>query len=208
MSKRRWGILIGVLAVAAVAAVAIAIALSGAGVPAAAPTPTPTPTPAQTIAEPSPTPTPTVAQPPVAVNCETTSTVEFQAMMADNGWVSWETQNQQIGAKPFERFPDGPPQGAIVCRWGESADVATDNVIDLAWTPLTTDAASAAQQMLVTEGYEQIDDAAGLYFALPAEGGVSDSEGYAATYLFTDDDVRWARTKAEVAFVKAPDEAG
>jgi hypothetical protein len=129
-------------------------------------------------------------------------------MMAQNGWVSWETQGAQIGARPFERFPDGTPDGAIVCRWGESPDIPTDNLIDLAWTPIGSDAATAAQQMLAAEGYQRIDAPEGVYLAMPATGGAGDSEGFGDSYLFTPDDVRWAITKAALANVKAPDEAG
>ena len=129
-------------------------------------------------------------------------------MMAQNGWISWETQNEQIGARPFDRFPDGTPEGAIVCRWGESPDLATDNLIDLAWTPIGTDAATAAQQMLVAEGYQRVDAPEGVYLAMPATGGPGDAEGFGDSYLFTADDVRWAMTKADLAYIKAPDEAG
>lgn len=36
------------------------------------------------------------------------------------------------------------------------------------------------------------------------EQGWGDSEGFAESYLFTMHDVRWAMTKADLAFVQAP----
>ena len=206
MSKRGWGILIGVIAGLAVAMI-VGVVLSGAGEP--VPTPVATPAAPETAVESaSPTPSITPAAAAVAATCQTTSTQEFQAMMAQNAWISWETQNEQIGARPFERFPDATPEGAIVCRWGESPDLATDNLIDLAWTPIGTDAATAAQQMLVAEGYQRVDAPEGVYLAMPATSGPGDSEGFGDSYLFTADDVRWAMTKADLSYIKAPDEAG
>ena len=109
---------------------------------------------------------------------------------------------------PFDRFPDGRPEGAIVCRWGKSPDLPTDSIIDLAWTPIGTDAATAAQQMLAAEGYQRIDAPEGVYLAMPATGGPGDAEGFGDSYLFTVEDVRWAMTKADLVYIKAPDDAG
>ncbi len=178
--------------------------------PSASPTPTATsassapvdtpPAPTPTAASPSPTPS------TVTATCETTSTAEFRAIVAQNGWVSWETQDQTIGARPFDRFPDGAPVGQLLCRWGESPDIPTDNLIDLAWSPIASSAAAAAQESLVGEGYERIDAPEGMYLAMRSAEGWADDEGYGDSYLFTDDDVRWAMTKADLAYVKAPDE--
>ena len=85
----------------------------------------------------------------------------------------------------------------------------TDNVIDLAWSPLAPASAAAAQEALAAEGFQRIDAPEGVYLALkPAGGDWVDAEGYGETYLFTDDDVRWGRTKEYVGYVKAPDENG
>lgn len=209
MSRRAWAILIGVVALVIVVGVVVAVLVANQPDADAGPTPTPT---VSDSPSPSPTPEPTSslapAPPAVLATCETTSTAEFQAMMAQNGWISWETQNEDIGARPFDRFPEGAPDGQIVCRWGVSPDLATDNVVDLAWSPIEPDAAASAQSYLLTEGYQRIDAPEGVYFALTGTDFHSDAEGYGETYLFTDDDVRWALTKADVAYVKAPDEEG
>ena len=205
MSKRGWAILVAVVVVAIVIGVAV-WALAGAqDEPAATPTPTPS---ATTDATPWATgtrsPTPAAA---ATATCDTTSTAEFRAMMTQNGWISWETQDQTIGARPFDGFPDGAPAGHLVCRWGESPDIPTDNIIDLAWSPIDPDAATGAQQSLAAEGYERIDAAEGVYLAMSIVDGATAAEGLGDSYLFTDDDVRWAMTKADLAYVKAPDEA-
>lgn len=210
MGRRGWAILIGVVVIAVVAGLAVWALGARSGQPAASPTPAATPTVSPT---PSSSPTPSASltplEPVVAVTCETISTAGFQAMMAANGWVSWETQDEQIGAAPFERFPDGTPDDAVVCRWGESPGLATDNVIDLAWSPLAPASAAAAQEALVAAGFERVDAPEGVYLAIkPAGGDRVDAEGYGETYLFTEDDVRWGYTKEYVGYVKAPDEEG
>ena len=63
--------------------------------------------------------------------------------------------------------------------------------------------------MLVSRGLSaHRRTAEGIYLAMPATGGPGDAEGFGDSYLFTVDDVRWAMTKADLAYVKAPDEAG
>ena len=130
-------------------------------------------------------------------------------MMAANGWVSWETQDQQIGARPFDSFPNGRPDGAIVCRWGESPDVATDNIIDLAWSPIDPESAVAAMDELEEAGLSSASTPPeGVYLAMPGPRDTPTPKATATTYLFGFDDVRWAATKADVtAYVKAPTEA-
>ncbi|MFH8250304.1 hypothetical protein ACH3VR_08070 [Microbacterium sp. B2969] len=212
MGRRGWGILIGAVVIVIVVGVAAAVLLDGRGEAAGEATSTPTESVVSPTlsATPSPTPTPslTSGEAPADVSCQSISRTAVQQMMTENGWVSWETQSEQIGARPFDRFPGGAPAGHIVCRWGESPDLATDNIIDLAWSPIEPDAATAAQQLLVTEGYQSIDAPEGLYLAMTGAGTFADDEGWGETYLFTADDVRWAMTKADVAYVKAPDEDG
>lgn len=206
-TKRLWAIAGGVVAVVAI--IVLVVILSSPKGSEASPTPTPpatsTPTSIPTPSA-SATPTPTFTAPAtIDATCENTSTAEFRAMTASNGWVSWETQDQQIGARPFDSFPNGRPEGAIVCRWGESPDVATDNIIDLAWSPIDPESAVAAMASLEEAGYVRIDAPEGVYLAMPGTAGYTDAEGYGDTYLFGFDDVRWAATKADVtAYVKAP----
>ncbi len=151
-------------------------------------------------------PTPTAAPTPEAVEptCENTATPEYRAMAAENEWVSWTMPRDGIGHNPFETFPSGAPTGSISCRWGADPDMATDNILDLAWSPIDTADAAEAQTALEAEGYERSEAPEGVYLAMRGEQGWGDSEGFAQSYLFTPEDVRWAMTKAELAFVQAP----
>ncbi|WP_396668152.1 hypothetical protein [Microbacterium sp. R86528] len=141
----------------------------------------------------SATPTPT----PTAVTCDTISTDDFRDMMNENGFVSWETTGEQIGARPFDAFPDGPPADQIVCRWGDGPEVATDNVIDLAWAPLPSADQSGTQDYLISQGYTRSHDDATVLISV--EGG----DGY----LFTASDVRWAPRADYLQYIQSPDAA-
>jgi hypothetical protein len=185
-------------------AVLFALTLPACAAPApATPTPTATPT-----ASASPTPSPTPTAEAIEPTCENTSTAQFQQMMAENGWISWTGRVPGVDWSPFEDFPTDPSAEGIVCTWGKDPDLATDNIITLAWAPISSVAATAAQEQLRADGYERIDAAEGTYLALVGEEGTPvDGEGYHTTYLFTGDDVRWAEFKEYVGFVIAPDDA-
>jgi hypothetical protein len=210
-TKRLWAIVGG--AAALVAVIVILIVTLNPRASDAEPTPSPTESaePTATVPPaPSATPSPSASAPATtAATCENTSTDLFRSMMASNGWVSWETQDQQIGAAPFTGFPNGTPEGAIVCRWGADPNAATDNIIDLAWTPIDPENAVAAMAQLENEGYTRIEEPEGIYLAMPGEPGYADDDGWGPTYFFGFDDVRWAVTKADVTdYVKAPGDAG
>lgn len=125
----------------------------------------------------------------------------FRATIARNGWVGWNMAGQEIGWSPFDRFPGGAPDGELSCRFGNGPEVATDNVLDLAWAPLSRDAASAAQESLEQQGFQRIDVADGIQWTLPGEDGFADAEGWGQTYLFTDTDVRWVMIRDQLAYI-------
>ncbi|MGA7148004.1 MAG: hypothetical protein WBX17_05900 [Microbacterium sp.] len=125
--------------------------------------------------------------------------------MAQLEWVSWSWRD---GASPFDEFPDGAPDGLVACTWGADPELGTDSVATLAWAPITSDAAAAAQTQLEAQGFDRIETLEGVYLAQKADPSWADAEGYGSTYLFTDADVRYAMFKDEVGYVKAPDEAG
>lgn len=210
-TKRLWAIVGGAAALVAIV-VLLLVTLNPKSSEAE---PTPSASPSITAAV-TPTPTtsaaakPTAAPPTTTVaTCENTSTDAFRSMMASNAWVSWETQDQQVGARPFDLFPNGTPEDAIVCRWGESPDIPTDNIIDLAWTPIDPENAVAAMAELENEGYTRIEEPDGIYLAMPGDPGYSDAEGWGQTFFFGFDYVGWAVTKADVtSYVKSPDEPG
>ncbi len=129
-------------------------------------------------------------------------------MMSSNGWISWETQDQLVGSQPFASFPNGPPSGQIICRWGADPDLATDNIIDLAWSPIDPENAVAAIQMLTEQGFTRTDAPEGVYLSLTGPPGYTDAAGWGETYLFGMRDVRWAIMRQYVQdYVKAPTEA-
>jgi len=209
-TKRLW--LIAGAAVAAVAVVILPAMIVSTQASEAEPTPSATaasPSPTQSpSATPTPTPTPSPTAEQAEVTCDDIATAVFLEKMASNGWVSWQTQDQAIGARPFEDFPNGSPPGAIVCRWGAGPEVATDNIIDLAWTPIDPENAVAAMQKLADQGYVRTDAPDGVYLSLTGPEGYTDAQGWGETYYFTAYDVRWAATRADVdAYVKAPTES-
>lgn len=161
---------------------------------AASPTPTPTPTP-------TPSPTPTTAPTPAAATCENTSTAEFQALARSNGWIPWSTVDEPIGARPFDGFPGGVPEGHIVCRWGAGPEVATDNIVDLAWARIDPYNAVSAMQHLEETGWTRGEtDASGATLF------TSETSGPGGAFLFTPSDVRWAADAEHLDDITSPDE--
>ena len=131
-------------------------------------------------------------------------------MMASNGWVSWETQDQQIGARPFDVFPNGTPDGAIVCRWGADPNLATDNVIDLAWSPIDPESAVAAMDKLEERGLHP-HRCAGRHLPRDARARRATPTPKATARPTSSASTTCAGrpTKADVTdYVKAPTEAG
>ncbi|WP_194411312.1 hypothetical protein [Microbacterium cremeum] len=168
----------------------------------------PTPSPSKP-AKATPSPTPTSAA-NVEATCDNTATDAFQTLMAEREWVSWRSD---VGmGSMFDQFPEGAPNGSLTCTWGADPDLATDNVITLAWAPLDPAIAAATQEHLVSLGYERIEAREGVYLAMPGDTddpGMAqwlDDDGYGQAYLFTGDDVRWALYRDELAFIKAPHE--
>lgn len=137
--------------------------------------------------------------------CGEIITPEFGAMVASNGWIGWNMVGEAIGHSPFDDFPGGAPAGQLSCRFGAGPEVATDNVLDLAWAPLSADAAQAAQaaqDALAAQGYERIDVADGVQWALRSDHNEwADEDGWGPTYLFTDTDVRWAAIRDELPYI-------
>ncbi|MCR2763537.1 hypothetical protein NQ152_08435 [Microbacterium sp. zg.B48] len=210
-TKRLW-----LIAGSAVALVVVLIVMANLFAPKesrAVPTPTATapasapPAPTNS-ATPAPTPTPSAtatAPPDAGPTCDDIATTVFRSMMASNGWVSWQTQDQPTGSRPFDAFYNGTPPGAVICRWGADPQLATDNVSDLAWAPIDPENAVDAMLTLAQRGFTRIDAVEGVYLAAQGPAGHTDAEGWGETYFFTPKDVRWAVTKADVmAYVKSP----
>ncbi|GEB46065.1 hypothetical protein MTE01_20100 [Microbacterium testaceum] len=154
---------------------------------------------ASPAAEPRSTPD---AAPPVFTSCDEAITPEFRQMVADNGWVGWNMVGQQIGHSPFDVFPSGAPTGQLSCRFGAGPEVATDNVLDLAWAPIDEAAAQSAQKYLAEAGFQRIESTGATQWATrPGDGGWADDDGWGETYSFTGTDVRWAVTREDLAYI-------
>ncbi len=187
--------------IVAVVVVAIGIAI-GVAVWANSPSPegsTPAPTEATATGSPTPDPTPPATPTPsptdMDATCENTTTEEFRALAEQQGWTAKNTTDDETGAKPFDAFPGGMPEGAIVCRWADDPDAPTDTVTDLAWTPLDPLLTEDAQLVLIDLGYERTEGPEGALFELAGGGDA---------YLFTGPDVRWAMTVDDLAWITAP----
>lgn len=154
-----------------------------------------------TAASSSPTPRPTKTTD--AATCDEITTAAFDTELETRGWDLWPVADVSPFGGAFGSLPE-----ATVCTAGADEDAAAEELIDLAWAPLTPTVATAAQKELAELGYERIESAEGVYFAMSGDYGYGDAEGYAHTYLFTADDVRWANFKDHVKFVKAPDDVG
>jgi hypothetical protein len=189
------GIVVGVLSLTACTSPAEPAAETPTSAVSASPTATATP-----AAEVTPTAEPEAA-PIRYTSCEEIITPAFAEVVASNGWVGWNMVGQEIGHSPFDIFPDGAPNGQLSCRFGKGPEVATDNVLDLAWAPIDEATARTAQQALADAGYQRIEAADGVQYALRADGGWADEEGWGATYLFTGTDVRWAVVRDELPYL-------
>ncbi|BDV30933.1 hypothetical protein [Microbacterium terricola] len=206
MSTKTLWIIAGAAA-ALVIAIVIAVVATAPDTPDAAPSPSgsqsasPSPTPSDTPAA-SPSPSESESpEPQIAGTCQNTVTDEFLAMMADQDWSVKDTAGEESGPKPFAIFPGGSPDGWIACRWGADPDAATDNIIDLAWAPFTTDQIDAAAAELADAGYQHIDGGAGVLYVYSDDSSAG-PDGDA--YLFTQYDVRWAPSEELLAYIQSP----
>jgi len=175
--------------------------------PVATPSPTNAPTPTATPTRtPSPTPTipPPVIEEPAVPTCENILTDALHTVLQREGLTSWETDKEDIVQWAFGMFPGGIPDGSIFCFVGRGPDVATDNVLVVAWAPLDPEQIVAAEQAVVDAGVSQrVDTPEGTYFTIADPQGPDDPG-----YLFTESDVRWTPTKDDLAYIKAPGEEG
>lgn len=153
----------------------------------------------------APKPTATSAPRPTAsatdgpgATCENTVTDDFLTQMEAQGWTSIDTVDQAIGPKPFADFLDGTPAGAVVCRWAADPAGATDTLIDLAWAIAPGEAVADIVQRYTELGYVVTQEPAGMYLEQP--GGQA--------YLLTPTDIRWAASRANLAYIKAPFDEG
>jgi len=173
----------------------------------AIPSPSPSPTTTATVSpspEVSPTATPDVS-PVVYTSCDDVITPAFRQTVSDNGWVGWNMVGREIGHSPFDRFPEGAPTGQLSCRFGAGPEVATDNVIDLAWAPIDATTAAAAQRALEAEGFQRVDTSDAVQWGMRSDdGSAKDDDGWGETYSFSGSEVRWAVVRSQLDLLQPP----
>lgn len=88
-----------------------------------------------------------------------------------------------------------------MCRWGAGPEVATDNIIDLAWARIDPYNAVSAMQHLEETGWARSEtDASGATLF------TSETSGPGGAFLFTPSDVRWAAYAEYLEYITSPDE--
>jgi hypothetical protein len=170
-----------------------------------APGPPTSESPSRESASPAVSLSPTSSPSPVSVTqCEDLVTSELNTSLESNGWVSWNTLEQDPSYSPFDILPAGAPEGALSCRWGQGPEVGTDNVYDLAWAPVDPATAEDAARALEADGYRRIETSDGTYLALPQDPatGYADEDGLGPSFLFTGTDMRWAATREDLGHIR------
>lgn len=139
----------------------------------------------------SPSPAPDAAGD--APTCEGIIPESVVSELQEIGWTV-DTQEFRIAATIIE--------GGIQCTWADFT-VATDNVQIYGWAPLGEEAAQAAAEDLVSQGWVREENADGVYVTENPDFVISpDDDGYGMTYLFADGQVKVADTRQGLLLVE------
>jgi hypothetical protein len=152
-------------------------------------------------AEASPSPSAGESQPaPTWDNptCDNTITADSLARYQAAGWTGQvRDQTWLIGGRPAKN--------GILCQWMEDHSVVPDNFTWLGWAP-AADAEAMITDLILEGGWRREDATEGIY--VTADDAqmmpIVDADGYGATYLFVDGQVRYASTKSELVSITAP----
>ncbi|MFJ6652110.1 hypothetical protein ACIQLJ_04840 [Microbacterium sp. NPDC091313] len=139
---------------------------------------------------------------PRFTTCAAVAGEELLAEVERLGWVGWNMAGEAVGHSPFDDFPGGAPAGQLSCRWGAGPEVATDNVLDLAWAPIDDAAAAEAQVALQAAGFVSTQGDGGTLLQVRGEAGWEDEQGFGQTYLFTPGEVRWGWFRDDIALLR------
>ncbi len=178
----------------ALSTVALATALLLSGCTSAAPSADPTPTgnavsPTPTEALPGPTPdtSPTTGG---AVTCDSMIVSDTLAEFKSKGWTAKQT--------PFTfetQPPSAPIDGGLICTWANYS-VASGNLIEFGWAPISTADAETVAAQLEKEGWRREPADSGFYITQdPSRVITVDDKGYGMTYQFGDGWVAVSDTK-------------
>lgn len=175
-----------------VLAVAAALLMSGCAPasPSAAPTTTGnavSPTPTEALPEPTPDASATAGG---SATCETMIVSDTLAEFKSKGWTAKQT--------PFTfetQPPSAPVDGGLICTWANYS-VASGNLMEFGWAPLSADEAETVAAQLVKEGWRREPADSGFYITQdPSRVITVDDQGYGMTYQFGDGWVAVSDTK-------------
>ncbi len=168
--------------------------------PEPAPT-TPQPGSTATVApiDPSASPDPEQSEPvtaPADVTCESLLGEDLVTELTDQGWTARED--------PFF-IGDVELADGISCTWGDFEASAGDDLLLFAWSPISTEQATAARAGLTSEGWLTEEGPSGTYVTEdPSMAIAVDAEGYGMTYLFGDGWVTLSDTKQGLVLIQLP----
>lgn len=128
--------------------------------------------------------------------CDTIIPAETVADFASVGWTA--------RADPFYIGETELPEG-LQCIWADFEGPAGDHLQLFGWAPIEPDAASEAQDNLVSQGWVRESAVEGIYITESPETSIAtDADGYGMTYLFSDGWVKIADTKQGLLLVEWP----
>lgn len=156
------------------------------------PQPTPATTPVADEDVPTPSPTPTEE-----ATCESIIAPSTIETLTDQGW----TYREHPFLVGSEELP-----GGLWCVWGDY-DLPSDNVQVFGWAPIDSGEANRAQQLLVADGWNRVDEDGHTYFTEDISSSFSvrtDDDGFGMTYEFGDGWVILADTRQSLVLITRP----
>lgn len=190
------------LAPLVLSAVALASALVLSGCTSAAPSADPTttsnavsPTPTEALPGPTPDASATAGG---AVTCDSMIVSDTLAEFKTKGWTAKQT--------PFTfetQPPSAPIGGGLICTWANYS-VASGNLIEFGWAPISSADAEKVSAQLEKEGWRREAGESGFYITQdPSRVITVDDKGYGMTYLFGDGWVAVSDTKQNLLLMPA-----
>ena len=154
---------------------------------------------AQTPTAAAPEPSTSAAPDPASTDEPTCETIISESVVAGFESVGWTSQAEPLYVGSTE-IEDG-----LQCMWADFEGPAGDHGQIFGWAPITDDAAEAAQDELLGQGWLREEDAEGVYITESPETAIAkDDEGYGMTYYFTEGEVQVADTKQGLLLIEWP----
>lgn len=147
----------------------------------------------------APEKTPTPEPEPASADEPTCETLIGETTVANYEEVGWTAQESPlyIGSTQID--------GGIQCMWADFDGPAGDQGQMFGWAEIAEDAAEAAQEELVAQGWVREEGDAGVYITESADTAIAtDADGYGMTYLFANGHVTVADTKQNLLLIEWP----